>query len=35
VEEIACRMGYIDTAMLETLAGPMKNNGYGRYLLQL
>jgi glucose-1-phosphate thymidylyltransferase len=35
VEEVAYRMGYIDAAMLETLAAPMKNNGYGRYLLQL
>jgi len=25
-------MGYIDAAMLETLAVPMKNNGYGKYL---
>ena len=28
-------MGYIDAAMLETLAVPMKNNGYGKYLFQL
>jgi hypothetical protein len=33
VEEIACRMEYIDAAMLENPTGPMKNNGYGRYLL--
>ena len=35
VEEVAYRMGYIDTARLEALAAPMKNNGYGQYLLQL
>lgn len=34
-EEIAYRMGYIDAARLEALAAPMKNNGYGRYLLDL
>jgi glucose-1-phosphate thymidylyltransferase len=35
VEEVAYRMGYIDAAKLESLAAPMKNNGYGRYLLQV
>jgi glucose-1-phosphate thymidylyltransferase len=35
VEEVAYRMGYIDAAELESLAAPMKNNGYGQYLLQL
>jgi glucose-1-phosphate thymidylyltransferase len=35
VEEVAYRMGFIDAAKLEFLAGPMKKNGYGRYLLQL
>ena len=35
VEEVAYRMGFIDTARLESLAGPMKKNGYGQYLLQL
>jgi len=35
VEEVAYRMGFIDTAKLESLAGPMKKNGYGQYLLQL
>jgi glucose-1-phosphate thymidylyltransferase len=35
VEEVAYRMGFIDTAKLEALAGPMKKNGYGLYLLQL
>ncbi|MEP7070725.1 MAG: glucose-1-phosphate thymidylyltransferase RfbA [Usitatibacter sp.] len=32
-EEIAYRMGYIDAAMLERLAEPMKKNSYGQYLL--
>ncbi|MGB5197940.1 MAG: glucose-1-phosphate thymidylyltransferase RfbA [Candidatus Deferrimicrobium sp.] len=35
VEEVAYRMGFIDTERLESLAGPMKKNGYGQYLLQL
>ncbi len=35
VEEVAYRMGYIDAADIEALAAPMKNNGYGKYLLQL
>jgi len=34
-EEIAYRRGYITAAQVETLAGPMKNNAYGRYLLQM
>ena len=34
-EEIAYRKGYIDSAMLERLAQPLKKNGYGQYLLQL
>ncbi len=34
-EEIAYRMGYIDAARLEALAAPMRNNSYGRYLLEL
>jgi len=34
-EEIAWRMGFIGDAQLETLAGPLKNSGYGRYLLDL
>jgi glucose-1-phosphate thymidylyltransferase len=33
VEEIAYRLGYIDAAQLEQLAAPMRNNGYGQYLL--
>ena len=35
VEEVAYRMGFIDSAKLESLAEPMKKNGYGQYLLQL
>ena len=34
-EEIAYRYGYITAKQLETTAANMKNNGYGRYLLQL
>jgi glucose-1-phosphate thymidylyltransferase len=34
-EEIAYRMGYIDAAQVERLAEPLRNVGYGRYLLQL
>ncbi|MBI3644825.1 MAG: glucose-1-phosphate thymidylyltransferase RfbA, partial [Acidobacteriales bacterium] len=34
-EEIAYRSGYISAAQLEALAHPMRNNGYGAYLLQL
>lgn len=35
IEEIAYRMGFIDKAQLIFLAEPMKNNGYGQYLLRL
>jgi glucose-1-phosphate thymidylyltransferase len=35
VEEIAWRMGYIDAAQVERLAGPMRKNSYGQYLLRL
>jgi glucose-1-phosphate thymidylyltransferase len=35
LEEIAFRQGYIDAAQLERLAEPLKQNGYGQYLLQL
>jgi glucose-1-phosphate thymidylyltransferase len=35
VEEIAYRMGYIDDARLKALAEPLRNNGYGEYLLRL
>src|ERR1700730_206984 len=34
-EEIAYRSGYITAAQLDALALPMRNNGYGAYLLQL
>jgi glucose-1-phosphate thymidylyltransferase len=34
-EEIAWRMGFIDDARLAALAEPLKNSGYGKYLLQL
>jgi glucose-1-phosphate thymidylyltransferase len=34
-EEIAWRQGFIDAAQLERLAGPLKNSGYGSYLLQV
>jgi glucose-1-phosphate thymidylyltransferase len=34
-EEIAYRKGFIDAAALERLADPLKQNGYGRYLLQI
>jgi glucose-1-phosphate thymidylyltransferase len=35
VEEIAYRMGYIDSSQLEKLALPLMQNGYGQYLLEL
>jgi glucose-1-phosphate thymidylyltransferase len=34
-EEIAWRSGFIDDARLELLAGPLRKNGYGKYLLRL
>ena len=34
-EEIAWRMGYIDREQVMRLAAPMKNNNYGRYLLDI
>jgi glucose-1-phosphate thymidylyltransferase len=34
-EEIAYRMGYIDAEQVARLAEPMKESGYGRYLLEL
>jgi glucose-1-phosphate thymidylyltransferase len=34
-EEIAYRQGYIDAKQLEALALPLKNSGYGAYLLSL
>ena len=33
VEEIAYRMGYIDSRQLEKLAQPLLKNGYGHYLM--
>ena len=35
LEEIAWRMKWIDDAQVRNLAEPMKNNSYGRYLLDL
>ena len=35
VEEIAWRMGFIDSAALRALAEPLARNGYGQYLLDL
>ena len=34
-EEIAYRKGYISAAQLEALAGPLKKNDYGQYLLRI
>ena len=34
-EEIAYRSGYITREQVEALAQPMRNNGYGAYLLQM
>jgi glucose-1-phosphate thymidylyltransferase len=34
-EEIAYRMGYIDTAQLTKLAEPLLKSGYGQYLLEI
>jgi glucose-1-phosphate thymidylyltransferase len=34
-EEIAFRMGYISADALRALAGPMRSNSYGQYLLRL
>ena len=34
-EEVAWRMGYIDSAALERLAQRYLNNGYGQYLIEL
>jgi glucose-1-phosphate thymidylyltransferase len=34
-EEIAYRSGYISAQQLRELAEPLKNNGYGKYLLQI
>ena len=34
-EEIAYRMGYITKEQLQRIAEPLKNNGYGKYLLSI
>jgi glucose-1-phosphate thymidylyltransferase len=34
-EEIAYRQGWIDAAVLQALAEPLRKNGYGQYLLRL
>jgi glucose-1-phosphate thymidylyltransferase len=34
-EEVAWRLGWIDSASLERLAGPLQKSGYGSYLLSL
>ena len=34
-EEIAFRKGWISRSQLETLAAPIRNNGYGRYLTHI
>ncbi|MEA4858520.1 glucose-1-phosphate thymidylyltransferase RfbA [Solidesulfovibrio sp.] len=35
LEEIAYRMGYIDAAQVERLAGDMLKNAYGQYLMEM
>ena len=35
IEEVAYRMGYIDSSQVEKLARPLINNGYGQYLLRM
>ncbi|MEJ2034357.1 MAG: glucose-1-phosphate thymidylyltransferase RfbA [Deltaproteobacteria bacterium] len=35
LEEIAYRMGYIDSKQVAALAEPLKKNGYGQYLLRM
>jgi glucose-1-phosphate thymidylyltransferase len=35
LEEIAWRMGYIDSEKVLNMARPMVNNGYGQYLINL
>ncbi|WP_445386354.1 glucose-1-phosphate thymidylyltransferase RfbA [Robiginitalea sp. IMCC44478] len=35
IEEVAYQMGFIDAAQLESLALPLRNSGYGDYLLSL
>ena len=35
IEEVAYRMGYIDTRQIEKLARPLIKSGYGQYLLDM
>ena len=35
IEEIAYNRGYIDAQQVTALAQPLRNNGYGRYLMEL
>ena len=35
IEEIAYRQGFIDAEQIERLAHPLRNNDYGRYLLDI
>jgi glucose-1-phosphate thymidylyltransferase len=35
IEEVAYRMGYIDSSQVEDLARPLIKNGYGKYLLDM
>ena len=35
LEEIAYRMGYIDSAQVKELAQPLSQNSYGQYLLDM
>jgi glucose-1-phosphate thymidylyltransferase len=35
IEEIAYRMGYIDAQQVQLLAAPLRNNNYGRYLMEM
>ena len=35
LEEIAYRLGFIDAGSLRRLAKPMRQNGYGQYLLKI
>jgi glucose-1-phosphate thymidylyltransferase len=35
IEEIAFRMGYIDAEQVLSLARPLRNNSYGRYLMEM
>lgn len=34
-EEVAFRMGFIDATQLKSLAGPIRDTGYGRYLMEV